>query len=321
MPTSPTRSAREAARELELDAVRYPEQRGEILLEAAGQWKDAGELERATVLLGEVLGAGGVDADFARYSLAELCFERGSDVEAWGHLKALEDAGPCDPGPTGLVAELLEQRGEHEAALHWFDRAISLLEPDEVNAVGKPGGSPSINAALFFGRQRCRQRLGLPADDLDRVADVAEQNRRDFVDLLERASGTAAKGSPGKTSAGATMLIWQREEQQRAARRWPKVFPPDVIGHHPQVDQHLRDMCRDQGITKVTLVPGTVEGFAAYLDRTGGDPADEEVRLAYADEAYEQGQHIPWPPGRNQPCWCGSGRKYKRCCGGPRAAG
>jgi hypothetical protein len=163
--------------------------------------------------------------------------------------------------------------------------------------------------------------LGLPADDLDRVADVAEQNRRDFVDLLERASGTAAKGSPGKTSAGATMLIWQREEQQRAARRWPKVFPPDVIGHHPQVDQHLRDMCRDQGITKVTLVPGTVEGFAAYLDRTGGDPADEEVRLAYADEAYEQGQHIPWPPGRNQPCWCGSGRKYKRCCGGPRAAG
>lgn len=23
---------------------------------------------------------------------------------------------------------------------------------------------------------------------------------------------------------------------------------------------------------------------------------------------------IAWPPGRNQPCWCGSGRKYKKCC-------
>lgn len=22
---------------------------------------------------------------------------------------------------------------------------------------------------------------------------------------------------------------------------------------------------------------------------------------------------VPWPPGRNDPCWCGSGRKYKRC--------
>jgi tetratricopeptide (TPR) repeat protein len=23
---------------------------------------------------------------------------------------------------------------------------------------------------------------------------------------------------------------------------------------------------------------------------------------------------VAWPPGRNQPCWCGSGRKYKKCC-------
>jgi uncharacterized protein YecA (UPF0149 family) len=22
-----------------------------------------------------------------------------------------------------------------------------------------------------------------------------------------------------------------------------------------------------------------------------------------------------WPPGRNEPCWCGSERKCKRCCG------
>jgi uncharacterized protein YecA (UPF0149 family) len=26
-------------------------------------------------------------------------------------------------------------------------------------------------------------------------------------------------------------------------------------------------------------------------------------------------EHIlAWPPGRNQPCWCGSGPKYKKCC-------
>jgi uncharacterized protein YecA (UPF0149 family) len=23
---------------------------------------------------------------------------------------------------------------------------------------------------------------------------------------------------------------------------------------------------------------------------------------------------VSWPPGRNQPCWCGSGYKYKKCC-------
>jgi hypothetical protein len=24
------------------------------------------------------------------------------------------------------------------------------------------------------------------------------------------------------------------------------------------------------------------------------------------------GETIPWPPGRNEPCWCGSQRKYKK---------
>ncbi|WP_408997352.1 SEC-C metal-binding domain-containing protein [Streptomyces acidiscabies] len=24
-----------------------------------------------------------------------------------------------------------------------------------------------------------------------------------------------------------------------------------------------------------------------------------------------------WPPPRNGPCWCDSGRKYKKCCGAP----
>lgn len=26
---------------------------------------------------------------------------------------------------------------------------------------------------------------------------------------------------------------------------------------------------------------------------------------------------IAWPPARNQPCWCGSGIKYKKCCAAP----
>jgi hypothetical protein len=26
---------------------------------------------------------------------------------------------------------------------------------------------------------------------------------------------------------------------------------------------------------------------------------------------------VPWPPERNAACWCGSGRKYKKCCGAP----
>jgi len=34
-------------------------------------------------------------------------------------------------------------------------------------------------------------------------------------------------------------------------------------------------------------------------------------------EAWEKYGHLerrPQKPGRNDPCWCGSGRKYKKCC-------
>lgn len=28
----------------------------------------------------------------------------------------------------------------------------------------------------------------------------------------------------------------------------------------------------------------------------------------------DRGAAVTWPPGRNDPCWCASGRKYKKCC-------
>lgn len=48
--------------------------------------------------------------------------------------------------------------------------------------------------------------------------------------------------------------------------------------------------------------------------------ADREVRpddsrAAYAADQLRLGNADRWPPGRNEPCWCGSERKYKRCCG------
>lgn len=40
-----------------------------------------------------------------------------------------------------------------------------------------------------------------------------------------------------------------------------------------------------------------------------------ESRAAYAADQMRAGNALAWPPGRNEPCWCESGRKYKRCCG------
>jgi len=32
--------------------------------------------------------------------------------------------------------------------------------------------------------------------------------------------------------------------------------------------------------------------------------------------AVAAGERRAWPPARDQPCWCGSGFEYKKCCGG-----
>ena len=304
------------AQELEQDAARYPDERGEILLEAAHQWNRAGQVDQAIALLHEVLTLGGEDAGFARLSLADICFEQGADSDAWGHLRALEEMEPASLGPAELVGELLERRGEYEAALHWFDRAVEAMD---VTALPKPGAGPSLAAMPLFGRQRCRAKLGLPVDDLDRAADIAEDNRREFADRLDRfaaASRAAKESRPSEVQ----MLVWQRAEQQAAGQQWPDVFAADVLREYADIEEQLRKIADDPHITKINLVLGSVPGFAEYLRDNGGDPAQESVRLAYAEQAVTQGRLISWPPGRNELCWCGSARKYKKCCGAPTTA-
>jgi hypothetical protein len=55
------------ARELEEDAKRYPDEAGELLLEAAGQWQHAGEHAHAVQVLQRVLPLGGLDGSGRKY--------------------------------------------------------------------------------------------------------------------------------------------------------------------------------------------------------------------------------------------------------------
>ena len=301
----------EYARELELQAAVYPDERAEILLEAAHHWQRAGDATRATCLLEEVRAMGGLDAEYASANLADLCFEAGDEQEGWAHIAALEDSGAADAGPAGLVAELLEERREYVAAQRWFEIAISRLDADELAAMGQ-GEYPSLNAGLLFGRQRCRQVLGLPADDFDRMAQAEERHRLDFVQTLQRYAALDRGSTPNR------VLIWQQEQRRIAADRWPDLFTADVLDHHAEVEKRLRGTAALHATSGFALVTGDVDGLTSYLKRTGEDPAEEQTRLSYADEAYDLGQFVSWPPERNKPCWCGSHRKYKKCCGAPQ---
>lgn len=70
---------------------------------------------------------------------------------------------------------------------------------------------------------------------------------------------------------------------------------------------------RAQGARVHAISPLPVDELIAYCEARDLDP--EESRAAFAAEQSRIGRAVPWPPSRNQPCWCGSHRKYKKCCG------
>jgi len=83
------------------------------------------------------------------------------------------------------------------------------------------------------------------------------------------------------------------------------------------MDGHMK-WSRAQGLIVRSIAPILLEDYLAWCDERGEDPG--QARASYAADRLADGDVLAWPPGRNEPCWCGSGRKYKRCCGMAAAA-
>lgn len=133
-------------------------------------------------------------------------------------------------------------------------------------------------------------------------------------------------------SAGAIPSDWKRRALANVVVGvgW---FPPDqfpaAVAHWPRLNESWKaatyeEYCRllqgnllnfaAKGLT-LRLAPIRVEPFIAWCKTAGADPSTPQARSGYAAELARHGESIPWPPGRKDPCWCGSARKYKKCCG------
>jgi uncharacterized protein YecA (UPF0149 family) len=65
----------------------------------------------------------------------------------------------------------------------------------------------------------------------------------------------------------------------------------------------------------VHVSPLTVDGLVKHALHSGDDSRSAEARSSYAAEILRVGGAVRWPPGRNEKCWCVSGKKFKQCCG------
>jgi SEC-C motif len=142
-------------------------------------------------------------------------------------------------------------------------------------------------------------------------------------DRLERELDAA----PGPL--GTMALAWlPARDYEQAMRLWPelaesdRVAGPDGPLPHAQycraMQQQLVELSQ-AGAPGLVIAAVRVAPFTAWCAERGRQPDSADARAEYAAHLAANADPgvIAWPPGRNQPCWCGSGVKYKKCCAAP----
>jgi hypothetical protein len=292
---------------LEVEAEEYPDERGEILLEAAVAWREAGRPKRARELLEQLIAGGGEDRCYARFQVADDYFADGADEKAYAELTLLSREPALHDGHCEMAADLLAERGDLPGALKWYDRAIARLTSETLDELRDSGSWLQPPSIMLRNRREIRRQMGLMPDTMDEMTpDAPLSPLADFEDIRDQ----AATSRPPRE---VRMLVFQRDERAQARRRWPDASTEPDEEYYPAAERRWRELS-DTGVPSIRVVPMSVADLCEFADRVGLSPTDEETRTSYAQTIPHE-RMIVWPPARNSPCWCGSGIKYKKCCG------
>ena len=95
-------------------------------------------------------------------------------------------------------------------------------------------------------------------------------------------------------------------------------LPADASTYFRDVERGWRASIDEIGASKLRILPTRVDDLLAYAGEHDRDPKEQQTRADHLLDRIGAGAAtLDWPPERNAPCWCGSGRKYKKCCGSP----
>jgi hypothetical protein len=329
---TPAEYADEAAR-LEREAQEHPDDAEFTLIPAAEAWMMAGEHERALGVLDRILADTAVPHLIRAMRLDPLWHVEG-EAAARAAAAELRSEKPDDHEAWFEASRAFGRHGDQHAALEWLNAGIThFLGPSpEVDVDVLADAGPDLYQ-FFDERRAIRQALGLEDDAWDdATADLAKlplvgPEGEGLLDL--GAPGSAFSGPDfdeehdfEETPSGAVklgFLHWPEDQLAELARRWPETaegYGEDYAEHRRIVERRLRETST-QGSVALAVATANVEELVAYAEEHGSDPTDGEMRSYYAAEKTRRGEATPWPPERNAPCWCGSERKYKKCCGNP----
>jgi hypothetical protein len=110
------------------------------------------------------------------------------------------------------------------------------------------------------------------------------------------------------------------DEYPHLEQRWPDLADASTVRDetgglvdHATYCRRMEGRLRaasDAGMTAIRIAPLRWAEYTPWREanQEEGDPAQLRARYA-ADLCSDPTRVITWPPGRNEPCWCGSGPK------------
>lgn len=210
--------------------------------------------------------------------------EREEGEAAFARLRA-ERVG--DPEIVSTLAKARMDSGDGQGALEAYDEALDLA---------KQAGDHGWIGWLRSERRHCRYEQGLPPDEDDRLAD---RNRSQFPEATKY-----------------SVAWFPRDQIESALARWPSLADDldDPDAYCQTIEARLRQVRSETG-RQPSVAPLQVDRLVAFAEENDLDAGGGRARSRLAAEIGANDEALPWPPGRNERCWCGSGRKYKRCCG------
>jgi hypothetical protein len=301
------------------------------LLDAAHQYAYDRDHERALELFLEVHDHSGEQAHAAHAGITEQLLALGRSTEADERLAALRHALDTAPEPDLDVyadtAVMLDEHQRGDDAITWCEAGLARSSPPA--DTGGENILPSTHARMLMLRSELRKEKGLEPDALDEQAEEEDERSRQAVRSMFEALSKAVPGQRGLlpddgAAYNAVILHWPEPQFTAVRARWPETTAlyGEDYAHYRGLLQREAQGYSDAGAARTVIVHGTLDDYDDYTARTGKNPTERQTRRDYGEwcATNHPERTLAWPPPRNGPCWCGSDRKYKKCCGSPSRA-
>jgi hypothetical protein len=279
------------------ERIAQPEDIGYALSLAAQLLSDAEDpraLATAERALAEERDA---DADTGptRALRGQLLTQAGRPEEGMAEFVALRPRLVEDPMVAEYLTDALAAAALPEVAELWLNEAADGFM-DQLRRDGTPREeSVETMFAVIHARLVLREELGRETDAIDELALQLESEVADATDFeLDQPA----------------IVFWTEDEWKRLRAQLDGL--EDWEAHRTDLERRLQEI-KASGPGDFALVAGSVDELVA-LAREVGEPVTKSLVERYVGTFTAADAEESWPPGRNEPCWCRSGQKYKRCC-------